>query len=80
MPIGDRLRRRREPGRRLVRFGDEFTSEELAAGQVELELPDPSPEPGDVKDEAEPWGTDDPRFADRERAYQAFLESWEARH
>ena len=32
MPIGDRLLRRHRGGPRRVRFGEEFTSEELAAG------------------------------------------------
>ena len=80
MPIGDRLLRRHRDGPRRVRFGEEFTSEELAAGEVELELPGPEREPPDVKDEAEPWGTDDPRFADRERAYREFLAGWERDH
>lgn len=82
MPIGDRLRRRREPGRRLVRFGDEFTSEELAAGEVELELPDPSPDPPPEDQQAEPWNArdGDDRFAGRERAYREFLAGWEREH
>jgi hypothetical protein len=82
MPLGDRLHRRhRGPDRRLVRFGGEFTSEELAAGEVELELPEPSREPPD-DEQAEPWNTSftDPRFAARERAYREFLEQWDREH
>ena len=77
MPIGDRLLRRHRGGPRRVRFGEEFTSEELAAGEVELELPSPSRElPAD--EETEPWGTD--KFPDRARAYREFLAGWERDH
>lgn len=75
MPIGDRLRHRRHGGRRLVLFGDQFTSEELAADEVELDLPRPSRAPADDQ-QAEPWNASpgDDRFRDRERAYREFLE------
>ena len=51
-------RRARRKGRRIVRNGDEFTSDELERGVVELEEPDPSgpePEGGGY----EPWDMDD---------------------
>ena len=78
MPIGDRIRRRlHHDGPRHVTDGGEFTSDELDRGEVELELPDPSPDrPEDQQ--AEPWATD--KFPDRERAYQEFLERWERDH
>jgi hypothetical protein len=65
-------------GRRLVRSGDTFTSSELDNDEIELELPDPSPEiPED--EQAEPWGTwkNDPSFADRLNAYYEFLDQIE---
>lgn len=63
------------PGRRLVQCGDTFTSSELDNDEVELELPDPSPEIPE-NEQAEPWGTrkNDPRFADRLHAYHEFLD------
>jgi len=77
MPIGDRIRRWLHKSPRRVRYGERFTSEELEAGEVELELPDPSPElPPD--EETEPWGTD--KFPDRDRAYREFLAGWERDH
>jgi hypothetical protein len=81
MPIGDRIRRRHHRDRRIVRSGETFTSEELDAGEVELELPRPSREPPPDQ-QAEPWGTarGDDRFAGRDRAYRAFLESWARDH
>lgn len=72
-------RRARRHGRRLVRSGDTFTSEELERDEVELELPEPSgPEPDGGG--YEPWGRDgskDETEHDRERlrAYREFLES-----
>lgn len=67
-------RRARRHGRRLVRSGDPFTSEELDEDTIELELPDPTPEPSEDQ-QAEPWGAaeNDPRFAERLRAYKDFL-------
>lgn len=67
-------RRARRHGRRLVRSGDEFTSDEFDAGTVELEQRGPTPEPLD-DEQAEPWNAtgDDPRFRDRLRAYKEFL-------
>ena len=68
-------RRARRHGRRLVRSGDEFTSDELDAGTVELERREPSgdePEGGGY----EPWardGTKDEPERDRERL-RAYLE------
>lgn len=72
-------RRARRKGRRIVRNGDEFTSDELERGVVELEEPDPSgpePEGGGY----EPWDMDDSKDRperDRERlsAYREFVES-----
>jgi len=56
MPIGDRIRRWRDGGRRrLVRDGDEFTIDEEDRDEIELELPERRPEPPmDVQ--GEPWG------------------------
>jgi hypothetical protein len=54
MPI--RRRRPEHPeGRRLVRDGDEYTDDELARGEVELEQVPPRPEPP-VDVQGEPWG------------------------
>jgi hypothetical protein len=51
--------RRRTPqhpeGRRLVSPGEEYTSDELRAGLVELEEVPPRPEPP-VEVQGEPWG------------------------
>jgi hypothetical protein len=52
MPLGDRWRGRR---RRLIRDGDEYTADELARGEVELEVPEPRAEPA-VEVQGEPWG------------------------
>lgn len=68
-------RRARRHGRRLVRSGDEFTSDELERGVVELEEREPAddePEGGGY----EPWGRDgtkDESERDRERL-RAYLE------
>jgi len=43
------------PGRRLIRRGGEYTTDELASGEVELEQPQPYPEPP-VAEQGEPWG------------------------
>lgn len=88
MPLGDRLPWRHkhedehEAGRerRLVRSGEVFTSDELAGGEVELELPAPATEPaGDVA--AEPWAwrgkKTPPAVAERLRLYQEFVRSRE---
>lgn len=63
-------RRARRRGRRLVRDGDQFSSDE----EVDLERRDPSgdePKSGGT----EPWGVDNPvgEMAERLRAYRAFL-------
>jgi hypothetical protein len=71
----DRRERRHE--RRRVRSGEEFTSEELAAGDVELEEMEPSgPEPEEA---SEPWAWGDKK-APREvleqlRKYREFIAS-----
>jgi hypothetical protein len=52
-------KRRPEPGRRLVRFGDRFTEEELERGEVELEIIPPREPPDDEADENEPWARDE---------------------
>jgi len=46
---------REDPGprRRLVRTGEKFTSGELNRGEIELEKPDPRPEPPGGG--TEPW-------------------------
>jgi hypothetical protein len=69
-------------GRRLVRHGDEFTSDELDRGEVELELPEPAPEPAEDA-QAEPWALSPEHqdrharsgLADRARLYREFLAS-----
>jgi hypothetical protein len=70
--MGNRLRRHRHGGRRLVRYGAAFTSDELDAGEIELELPDPSGDPPPDGQQAEPWNAaeGDPRFAARLRLYR----------
>jgi hypothetical protein len=71
-------RRARRHGRRLVLSGEEFTSDELERGEVELEEREPS---GSPEDEGyEPWAMDDSKDRperDRERleAYLEFVES-----
>jgi hypothetical protein len=77
-------RRARRHGRRLVRSGDEFTSDELERGEVELEEREPSgpePEGGGY----EPWGSDGSKEeseVDRERLrlYLEFIAAMEAGH
>jgi len=71
-------RRAKRHGRRLVRSGDEFTSDELERGEVELEERDQGGEPED--NGYEPWGRDgskDETERDRERLrlYSEFIES-----
>ena len=72
-------RRAKRRGRRLVRSGDVFSSDELDAGTVELEEREPSgeePEDGGY----EPWARDgskpeSERDRERLRAYTEFIES-----
>lgn len=67
-------RRDKRHGRRLVRSGDEFTSDELARGEVDLYQPDSSgPEPD--RGGTEPWGTDNPtsEMAMRHHEYLEFI-------
>lgn len=81
LPGHDRREERqaRRRGRRLVRDGEEFTSEELERGEIELERRDPSgPEPDGGG--YEPWardGSKDETELDRERlrAYREFVEA-----
>jgi hypothetical protein len=80
LPGHDRREKRRAKrhGRRLVRSGDEFTSDELEDGVVELEEREPSgPEP---EDGYEPWARDgskpeSDRDRERLRAYMEFVDS-----
>jgi hypothetical protein len=51
MPMGDRFRRRR-----IIRPGDTYTLDELAAGRAELEQADPDPDPPPPELQGEPWG------------------------
>lgn len=71
-------RRAHRHGRRLVRSGDTFTSDELERGEVELEEREPSGEP--EEDGYEPWardGSKDETERDRTRLrlYREFVES-----
>jgi hypothetical protein len=84
MPIGDRFRRPRR--RRIVRWGEMFTSDELADGEVELEEPPPGPEPPE-DEQAEPWGLGDDvpegkhrRYGRRLQDYREFLRQWREDH
>jgi hypothetical protein len=52
-PLRDEIRRR------LVRFGDQFTSDELEHGDVELEAVAANPDPPPEDEQAEPWGLSD---------------------
>lgn len=67
-------RRARRRGRQLVRWGEEFDSDDLDQGEIELELPEASEEPT-VDIQAEPWNVSDgdQRFANRLRLYREFL-------
>jgi|SRR5215469_1188964 len=49
-PVRDAVRRR------LVRFGEEFTSQEVDDGEVELEEVSPDSDPPPEDQQAEPWG------------------------
>lgn len=73
---GHERRKARRHHRRLVRSGGEFTSEELDAGDVELEEVEPSgTEPEDGGNEAWAWG-DKPmsgKVRERLEAYRAFV-------
>ena len=77
LPGHERRERRRERrmGRRLVRSGEEFTSDELDSGEVELEEVEPDSPPGDEEAASEPWGTDKewPDRIRQLRAYRDFL-------
>ena len=75
--FGERLK---HPRRRLIRSGEEFDLGELERGEIELELPDPTPEP--PEEGREPWGYADPdrsppEARERLRAYHRFLEGRE---
>lgn len=48
-PLADAVKRR------LVRFGDRFTSDELEHGDVELEAVPENPDPPPEDERAEPW-------------------------
>ena len=81
MPLGDRLPwHRHKHDRRLVRSGGAFTSDELDADEVELELPEPAAEPP-AEVAAEPWGwrgkKTPPDVAERLRLYREFVQSRE---
>jgi hypothetical protein len=83
MPIGDRFKRTR---RRRVRWGEVFTSDELADGEIELEEPQPSPEPPE-DEQAEPWGLGEDasewkhrRAGRRLQDYREFLRQWREDH
>jgi hypothetical protein len=72
--LGERLR---HPRRRLVRSGEEFDLAELERGEIELELPGPTPESGE--EGREPWGFRDedgmpPEARERLRLYRDFLD------
>jgi hypothetical protein len=60
--------------RRLVRSGEAFSSDELDRDEIELELPDPTPEIPE-SDQTEPWasGKHHLRRGHRLRAYEEFL-------
>jgi hypothetical protein len=57
--------------RRLIRFGDHFSSDDLDSDDIELELPAPSPEPAE-EDQTEPWGSPEKEhlFHSRVRLYR----------
>lgn len=40
--------------RRIIRFGEIFSSDELERDEIELELPEPGPEPPE-EEQVEPW-------------------------
>jgi hypothetical protein len=60
--------------RRLVRSGEQFTSDELDRDEIELELPEATEEP-DEDDQVEPWGSSKRHLfrGHRLRAYEEFL-------
>ncbi len=71
-------RRAKRHGRRLVLDGEEFTSDELERGEVELEERGQGDEP--EENGYEPWGRDETdhetdRDRDRLRLYAEFVES-----
>jgi hypothetical protein len=81
LPGHDRreARRAKRHGRRYVRSGEEFTSDELEAGTVELEEREPS-DPEQEEFGYEPWardGSKGERDFDKERLrlYREFVES-----
>jgi hypothetical protein len=53
MPMGDKVKRR------LVEWGQEFLSDELDDGKVELRTVAPSPSPPPEDEQVEPWGLGD---------------------
>jgi hypothetical protein len=53
--LGDRLRGRRKPHRRLVHVGDEFTIDEEMDGSAETEQVAPAEE-APIEIQGEPWG------------------------
>jgi hypothetical protein len=71
MPPGERIKRR------LVEWGQEFLSDELDDGTVELAEVPPNPSPPPEDEQAEPWGLGDDvdphkreRFGHRLRDYR----------
>ena len=80
MPLGDRLPWHHRHHRRLVRYGERFTSDELERDEIELELPAATPEP-DADDQVEPWAWGDKPVpegvAERLRLYREFCEARE---
>ena len=61
--------------RRLVRSGEEFTSDELDRDEIELERREPTEEP-DEDDQVEPWASSKRHLlaGRRLRAYRDFLD------
>jgi hypothetical protein len=74
MPMGDRYRRHRR--RRRILSGEEFSSDELDRGEVELERVEPTSE-DPPRGGSEPWGVDEPdeEQSRRLRLYREYLQS-----
>jgi hypothetical protein len=67
------------PRRRLVRYGGQFTSDELRRGEVELELPPPGPEPP-AEEQAEPWALPEDSAEPKHRGLRGRLRAYRDAH
>jgi hypothetical protein len=66
--------------RRLVRFGDPFTSGELERGEAELDAVPPNPHPPPEDEQAEPWGFEERGDEHKHRRFRDRLSRYRHHH